>query len=66
MKYGILILVKELETHSSVLAPGKSHEPRSLVGYSPWGNKELDTTERLNRHMVFNIVNIFYMVNIEK
>ena len=21
---------------------------RSLVGYSPWGNKELDTTERLH------------------
>jgi hypothetical protein len=45
MKYGILILVKELATHSSILAPGKSHEPRSLVGYSSWGNKELDMTE---------------------
>ena len=28
--------------------PGKSHGPRSLVGYSPWGLKELDTTERLD------------------
>ena len=28
--------------------PGKSHGPRSLVGYSPWGHKESDTTERLN------------------
>ena len=28
--------------------PGKSHERRSLVGYSPWGHKELDTTERLH------------------
>ena len=27
---------------------GKSHGPRSLVGYSPWGHKELDTTERLH------------------
>ena len=27
--------------------PGKSHGPRSLVGYSPRGRKELDTTERL-------------------
>ena len=27
--------------------PGKSHGQRSLVGYSPWGRKELDTTERL-------------------
>ena len=27
--------------------PGKSHGWRSLVGYSPWGRKESDTTERL-------------------
>ena len=25
--------------------PGKSHGQRSLVGYSPWSSKELDTTE---------------------
>ena len=31
-----------------VLLPGKSHGQRSLVGYSPWGRKELDTTERLH------------------
>ena len=30
-----------------VLLSGKSHGWRSLVGYSPWGRKELDTTERL-------------------
>ena len=30
--------------------PGKSHGQRSLVGYSPWGRKELDTTERLHFH----------------
>jgi len=24
---------------------GKSHRQRSLVGYSPWGHKELDMTE---------------------
>ena len=24
------------------------HEQRNLVGYSPWGRKELDTTERLS------------------
>ena len=28
-----------------VFLPGKSHEQRSLVGYSPWGHKESDTTE---------------------
>ena len=27
---------------------GKSHEQRSLVGYTPWGRKESDTTEWLN------------------
>ena len=26
---------------------------RSLVGYSPWGSKELDTTERLHFHFHF-------------
>ena len=30
-----------------VLLPGKSHGRRSLVGYSPWGRKDSDTTERL-------------------
>ena len=28
-----------------VVLPGKSHEQRSLVGYSPWGCKESDMTE---------------------
>ena len=31
-----------------VLWPGKSHERRSLVGYSPWGRRESDTTARLH------------------
>ena len=34
-----------------VFLPGKSHGQRSLVGYSPWGCKELDTTERLHFHL---------------
>ena len=33
-----------------VLLPGKSHGQRSLVGYSPGGRKESDTTERLPFH----------------
>ena len=33
-----------------VLLPGKSHERRSLVGCSPWGREEPDTTERLHFH----------------
>ena len=28
-----------------VFLPGKTHEQRSLVGYSPWGHKESDRTE---------------------
>ena len=31
-----------------VLLPGKFHGWRILVGYSPWGLKELDTTEQLH------------------
>ena len=36
-------LEEGMATHSSILA-GKSHGQRSLVGYSPWGRKESDTT----------------------
>ena len=42
-------LEKDMATHSSILA-WKSHGQRSLVGYSPWGRKESDTTERLHFH----------------
>ena len=31
-----------------VFLPGESHRQRSLVGYSPWGHNESDTTERLS------------------
>ena len=30
-----------------VLLPRESHGQRSLVGFSPWGHKESDTTEQL-------------------
>ena len=36
-----------------VLLPGKSHGQRSLVGGSPWGRKESDTTEPL--HFYFSL-----------
>jgi len=36
-----------------VLLPGKSHGQRSLVGCSPWGLEESDTTERLHFHFIF-------------
>ena len=37
-------LSKEVATYSSILAR-KSHEQRSLAGYSPWGCKDSNTTE---------------------
>ena len=40
-------LEKEMALHS-VFLPGKCHGQRSLVAYSPWGCKELDTTEWLS------------------
>ena len=40
-------LEKEMEP-TPVLLLGKFHGQRSLVSYSPWGCKELDTTERLH------------------
>ena len=40
-------LEKEMATHSSILA-WKIPWMRSLVGYSPWGHKESDTTEQLH------------------
>ena len=33
---------------TSVFLPGKSHRQKSLVGYSPWGHKESNTTEQLS------------------
>ena len=33
-----------------VFLPGKSHGWRSLVGCSPWGREESDTTKRLHFH----------------
>ena len=37
-----------------VLLPRKSHGWRGLVGCSPWGRKESDTTERL--HFIFSLL----------
>ena len=39
-----------------VLLPGKSHGWRSLVGYSPWGCEEWDTTERLHFHFSLSCI----------
>ena len=37
---------------TSVLLPGKFHRQSSLAGHSPWGHKEVDTTERLSMHAI--------------
>ena len=43
--------------HSTpVLLPGKSHGLRSLVGSSPWGSEESDTTERLHFHFSLSCI----------
>ena len=39
-----------------VLLPGKSPGQRSLVGCSPWGREELDTTERLHFHFSLSCI----------
>uniref|UniRef100_A0A8B9YW30 Uncharacterized protein n=1 Tax=Bos mutus grunniens TaxID=30521 RepID=A0A8B9YW30_BOSMU len=39
-----------------VLLPGKSHWRRSLVGCSPWGREESDTTERFHFHFSLSCI----------
>ena len=39
-----------------VLLPGKSHGQMSLVGCSPWGLEESDTTERLHFHFSLSCI----------
>ena len=39
-----------------VLLPGKSHGRGSLVGCSPWGHEESDTTERLHFHFSLSCI----------
>ena len=38
------------------LLPGKSHRRNSLVGCSPWGPQESDTTERLHFHFSLSCI----------
>ena len=46
-------LEKEMAAHSSILA-WKISWKRSLVGCSPWGRKELGTTERLTLNLLIS------------
>ena len=59
-----------MATHS-VFLPEKFHGQRSLVGYSPWGCEESDTTEQLSTYVIslncspkmVRIVNIKIYIN---
>ena len=44
-----------------VFLPGEFHGQKSLVGYSSWGCKELDMTERLTLDFFIIIVNTIFM-----
>ena len=39
-----------------VFLPGKSNGQRGLAGYSPWGPKESDMTERLSNKMMLTLM----------
>ena len=41
-------LLEKIILLTPVFLPGESHGQRNLAGYSPWGCKELDTTEQLS------------------
>ena len=46
---------KAMAPHSSILA-WKIHRQRSLVGCSPWGRYESDTTEQLHFHFLLSCI----------
>ena len=48
VKFRTIALRRRQWHPTPALLPGKSHGQRSLVGHSPWGCKESDTTEQLS------------------
>ena len=52
----ILNTCQKVMVHTPVLLPDKSHGWKSLVGCSPWGHKESDTTERLPFHFSLSCI----------
>ena len=47
-----------------VFLPRESHGQRSLAGYSPWGHKESDTTERISMHTAHTLdLGITHMIH---
>ena len=54
---GKSMYVRRRQWHPTpALLPGKSHGWRSLVGCSPWGLEESDTTERLHFHFSLSCI----------
>ena len=49
-----------------VFLSGKPHGQRSLVGYSPWGHKESDTTEQLSNSNNLDLLLVETLDNICK
>jgi len=45
-----------------VFLPRKFHGERSLMGYSPWGHKELDTIECTHTHTFTQVINTVVFV----
>ena len=54
--YGNIHVQRRQWHPTPVLLPGKSHGQRSLVGCSPWGRTESDTTERLHFHFSLSCI----------
>ena len=50
-----LIVIQSKWQPTPVFLPGKSHGWRNLVGYSPWGCKESDTTEQHLLYFYFSL-----------
>ena len=51
------VLIRRRQWHPTpVLLPRKSHGRRSLVGCSPWGREESDTTEHLHFHFSLSCI----------
>ena len=54
---GPQVFLRRRQWHPTlVLLPGKFHGLRSLVGCSPWGRKESDTTEQLHFHFSLSYI----------
>ena len=54
-------LEKGMGIPTPVFLPEELQGQRSLVGYSPWGHKELDVTEHAHIHTYMQMYSIYYI-----